>query len=180
MNKGDGSVRCCDNGDVGEGTHPKHITPAPTQPESSWETRLRDLYLTTTPDEEGLYTASISFNWGKFTFEPKDKSVCEFYLATKDSIESFLHSEIEAAEARGIDIGGKTQGGTGRFMYEKGRLYVIAEILEKLPNTGELELRAMITHADAELASIQSRSMWLGFQNCRDAVLNLLTSLRNK
>lgn len=159
MNKGDGSVRCCDNGDVGEGTHPKHITPAPTQPESSWETRLRDLYLTTTPDEEGLYTASISFNWGKFTFEPKDKSVCEFYLATKDSIESFLRSEIETAEARGRGI--KENITTLRMKaYEQGQQDVLTEILNRVEATDYI------------------RDMHI--TKYREKVLDLLTSLRNK
>lgn len=60
----------------------------------TWRERLRDLYLTTTPDENGLYTKSISFNWGKFEFDPKDKEVNEFYLTTKNAIEEFIASEL--------------------------------------------------------------------------------------
>lgn len=73
----------------------------------TWRERLRDLYLTTTPDEEGLYTKSISFNWGKFEFDPKDKEVNEFYLTTKNAIEEFIASELlTLADKIGAEKGG--------------------------------------------------------------------------
>jgi hypothetical protein len=60
-----------------------------------WKTRLRDLHLTSSPDEEGLHTRSITFNWGKFTFEQTNKEKVEFYLTTREAIEEFIERELE-------------------------------------------------------------------------------------
>lgn len=53
------------------------------------------MYLTTTPDEEGLLTASISFSWGRFDFKPTDKQEISFYLTTQTAIEAFIEAERE-------------------------------------------------------------------------------------
>ena len=61
--------------------------------------RLRDLYLIKSPDDEGLRTESISFEWGKFMFFPGEgygKSH-EFYLTSKNGLESFHKDQLEKA-----------------------------------------------------------------------------------
>lgn len=67
--------------------------------EEKWKKKLRDLYLITVPDANGLFTKSITFNWGKFEYNPKDKKT-EFYLATKESIESFIENLLEQEKKR--------------------------------------------------------------------------------
>lgn len=62
---------------------------------------LRDLYLTTSPDDEGAYTKSILFNWGKFEFNPTAEKV-EFYLTTKDAIEDFIRHSLQQAKVEAI------------------------------------------------------------------------------
>lgn len=63
-----------------------------------WEERLRDLYLFQSPDKDGMFTGSITFQWGTFEFRPKKNASCEFYLASKSTIEEFISQEIESAK----------------------------------------------------------------------------------
>jgi len=64
-----------------------------------WKEKLRDLYLITVPDANDLFTKSITFNWGKFIYEPKEQHT-EFYLTTKESIESFIENLLEQEKKR--------------------------------------------------------------------------------
>lgn len=61
-----------------------------------WEKDLRDLYLTITPDEEGLSTKSITFTWGTFEFEANDEKPVSFYLTTQNAIEVFISSLLSS------------------------------------------------------------------------------------
>lgn len=97
----------------------KHF-PAPTQPESSWEERFDNEFPAmgvSDKESDSIYRH-------------------DQYKNNKSLLKKFIRTEIEAAEARGIDIGGKTQGGTGRFMYEKGQQDVIDEIKTLLEDEG--------------------------------------------
>ena len=58
----------------------------------NWKERLRELYLSEDPDEDGYHTKSILFNWGKFVFTRDEnwKNKIKYYLATQHSIEEFI------------------------------------------------------------------------------------------
>ena len=66
--------------------------------------KIRELYLTTTPDEENLHTKSIAFSWGTFSFSPTGNEKCEFYLAPKKSIEEFLTRALTAQKEEFIKV----------------------------------------------------------------------------
>ena len=71
-------------------------------PSQDWRVKLRDLYLIENPDSKGLHTSSITFEFGRFQFTPKEKwGKSAFYLVDKESLESFIESLITAAEQRG-------------------------------------------------------------------------------
>lgn len=63
---------------------------------TDWRDRLRHLYLSESPDTNGLLTASTTFTWGQFTF--KQNNLVEkvaSYLMSQDSLEVFIETELE-------------------------------------------------------------------------------------
>ncbi len=74
----------------------------PTNPPEQWLERLRHLYLTKSPDDDGLHTGSITFNWCTFTLNPKEKHI-SFYLVTQESLESFIRDEVVGSLAQQIE-----------------------------------------------------------------------------
>jgi len=64
---------------------------------TEWEERLRELYLTKVPDENGYLTRSITFLWGTFTCALTEPM--EFYLTTKGAMEDFIRKELSAKDA---------------------------------------------------------------------------------
>jgi len=79
--------------EVDENVHDFGDSPPPKE---SWEERLRDLYLISSPDEDGLITDSILFEWARFSIEPRTKNKIEFYLTTRESIEDFIRSTLSS------------------------------------------------------------------------------------
>lgn len=72
-------------------------TNTPTESREDWREGLRDLYLHSSPDEEGLITGSILMGGIKFALSQTQEKV-DFYLANKDSLESFIENKITQAE----------------------------------------------------------------------------------
>lgn len=86
-----------------------HFDDRPDSPHTplSWKENLRDLYLHSDPDENGLSTASILMNIGKFTFDKRVKEKIEFYLLSAETLESFISALLAEREE---SLRGKIEG----------------------------------------------------------------------
>lgn len=110
-------------------------------PNKGWEERLRDLYLSKSPDDEGMWTKSISFNWGKFEFSPTTNKQVEFYLTTKEGIEDFIRQELALQrESLTEELTDEYWAKRLKVIGEEARQELLAEIKEKIKEIKKTEI----------------------------------------
>lgn len=147
--------------------------------EDDWEKRLRDLYLTITPDDEGSQTRSFLFNWGRFTFERLTPDRVEFYLATKDSIEEFIGQTLASQR---IALMNKTKGQWGKHYnlgYFEGKKELMGEIWEW--SREELKKQSTTTTSTSTSTSTTTTSTSMDLQPRTSGVIaRLLEYLEDK